>query len=140
VQAITTPLLDDLQAQAALADSLAGCSGILDELSDSLAGCSGILNDLEDLGLDALEDALKELAEALGIPFLGYEKVEEVFEDLMGGIGEMASKDIGEWGSVIGTTFTKIIPKLLITLLLEGGGDWQTLTDSFKEGLSKLFG
>lgn len=133
VEGITAPLLGDLQAATALADGLDKCGSVLDGL-DELGGLDALSGPLGDLA----KELISELAEALGIA--GYNSVDEVFEDLMGGVGDMVSKDIGEWGSVIGSTFTKVIPKLLITLLAPPSGDWKALTNSFKDGFSELFG
>ncbi len=145
-------LLEDIQAESALAglgldaDSIGSfmenidsgvLNGFLEGLNEEGLGVFGDI--LGGLGLDAL----KELAEALGLslPLGGYAKVEEVFEDLVGGVQEMLRGDMGGWASAMGTTFTKIIAKLLLTLV--GGGeegiDWGSLSSTFKDNLSEFF-
>lgn len=139
-------LLEDIQAENALSelgldtDAIGSfmenidsgtLNGVLEGLSEE--GLLGTLKDtLSELGLDAL----KELAKALGLG-VGYEKVEDVFEDLIGGVQEMLSGDAG-YASSMGATFAKIIGKLLLTMIGGGGSEWGDLTNSFKDNLSKL--
>ncbi|MFH1097273.1 MAG: hypothetical protein V1749_07215 [Candidatus Desantisbacteria bacterium] len=138
-------LLEDIQAENTLAGLglNADAIGSFMENIDS-STLNGVLEGLSDEGLGVLKDtlsglgldALKELAKSLGLG-VGYEKVEDVFEDLIGVVQEMLSGGAG-YASSMDATFAKIIAKLLLTIIGGGGSEWGDLANSFKDNLSKL--
>lgn len=144
--------IEDIQAEGTLGDA-----GLDVDKADSFMNnvdsdkLNSFMDDLGPQGLDKFGevvnglglDAVNQLASSLGLnlPLGGYEKAEDVFRDLVGGVEGMVSGDPGDWGPAMGASCGKMVGKLLLTVV--GGGekgvDWGGLTDTFKDALGDLF-
>jgi hypothetical protein len=113
------------------------------KLTDFLGGLDAVGKGLFSDLLDAIPlDAIKELAEALGIslPPSGYKSEAEVLSDLLEGVSQMLTADTGSWASSLGATSTKITAKLLVTLVTGEIENCDSLVRTFKDAVAEIWG